>query len=231
MISPTVNKIRYLTEAGLSRHDKPERDTMTRIVTAVIVATVVSAGLGLAQGRRIASPAGASATEIGGRYTERTGYVGGKWLVITYGRPIKRGRDLFMPPDFADALYDGAPVWRAGANVSTRLNTEVPLTIGGTRLPPGEYTLFIDLKPNAWTLIVSTWPVQTTYDVTNKSALWGAYEYTPDKDVVRAAMMLERLPHAFDQLSWEFVDVTDRGGALAILWDTYMASVPFRVTS
>ena len=91
--------------------------------------------------------------------------------------------------------------------------------------------MFIDLKPNAWTLIVSTWPVQTTYDVTNKSALWGAYDYTPDKDVVRAAMRLERLPHAFDQLSWEFVDVTDRGGALAILWDTYMASVPFRVSS
>lgn len=203
---------------------------MTKIITAAIVAIVISGGAGLAQSRRVASPAGSSATELGGRYTERTGYAGGKWLEIKYGRPIKRGRDLFGPPDFAEALYDGAPVWRAGANVSTRLNTEVPLTLGGTSLAPGEYTLFIDLKPNAWTLIVSTWPVQTTYDITNKSALWGAYEYTPNKDVVRAAMTLERLPHAFDQLSWEFVDVTDRGGALAILWDRYMASVPFSVS-
>jgi hypothetical protein len=44
-------------------------------------------------------------------------------------------------------------------------------------------------------------------------------------------MTLERVPHSFDQLSWEFVDVTDRGGALAIIWDRYMASVPFRVSS
>ena len=111
---------------------------MTKTGTALIVATVVSGGLGLAQGRRIASPPGASATEIGGRYSERTGYAGGKWMTITTtGRPIKRGRDLFTPPDFAEALYDGAPVWRAGANVSTRLNTEMSLTIGGTSLPPG----------------------------------------------------------------------------------------------
>jgi DUF2911 family protein len=204
---------------------------MTKKITAAIVAIVVSGGAGLAQSRRVASPPGASAAELGGRFTERTGYAGGKWMEVKYGRPIKRGRDLFGPPDFADALNDGAPVWRSGANVSTRLNTEVALTIGGTNLAPGEYTLFIDLKPNAWTLIVSKWPAQTTYDVTNKSALWGAFDYTPDKDVVRAAMTLERLPHAFDQLSWEFVDVTDRGGALAIIWDTYMAAVPFRVSN
>ena len=204
---------------------------MRKLITATIVATVVIGGAGLAQSRRVASPPGASATEIGGRYTERTGYVGGKWIEIKYGRPIKRGRALFEPPDFAEALEDGAPVWRAGANVSTRLNTEVSLTIGGTNVRPGEYTLFIDLKPNAWTLIVSTWPAQTTYDITNKLALWGAFDYTPDRDVVRVPMTLERLPHAFDQLSWDFVDVTDRGGALAIIWDTYMASVPFRVNN
>ena len=38
------------------------------------------------------------------------------------------------------------PVWRAGANVSTRLKTEVPLTFGGKTVPPGEYSLFIDLE-------------------------------------------------------------------------------------
>ena len=163
----------------------------------------------------------------GGRYNERGTYVGGKWIEIRYGRPIKRGRDLFGPSDFAEALNDGAPVWRAGANVSTRLITELPLTIGGKRIAPGEYTIFIELKRNDWTLIVSSWPAQTTYDDKNKQALWGAYDYTPDKDVVRLPMKVESLPYAFDQLSWEFVDVTDSGGRLAMIWDKKLASVAF----
>jgi hypothetical protein len=109
-------------------------------------------GLGavcVAQSRRVASPPGASATELGGRYSERQGYVGGRWMEITYGRPIKRGRDLFGPADYAEVLNDGAPVWRAGANVSTRLVTEMPIVFGGKNVAPGEYTLFIDLQPEA----------------------------------------------------------------------------------
>ena len=35
------------------------------------------------------------------------------------------------------------------------------------------YSLFIDLKPDHWTLIVSSWPQQTTYDPKNTQALWG----------------------------------------------------------
>src|SRR2546425_1208204 len=96
-------------------------------------------------------------------------------------------------------------------------------------LAPGEYSVFIDLKPNNWTLIVSNWAAQTKYDPSNKAALWGAYEYTPDKDVVRAAMTLATLPFAVDQLTWDFIDVTDAGGKLAIMWDKTVASVPFKV--
>ena len=194
-----------------------------------ITAGVWTAAVVLAQPpRRAASPPGASATEVGGRFSERVGYVGGKWIEIKYGRPIKRGRDLFGPSDFAEALSDGAPVWRAGANVSTRLNTEVALTIAGVRIAPGEYSVFIDLTTKPWTMIVSTWPAQTRYDPNDKSALFGAFDYTADHDVVRVPMVLEQLPHSFDQLSWEFLDVTDTTGVLAILWDHYLASVPFR---
>jgi hypothetical protein len=182
------------------------------------------------QGQRVASPPGGSATQIGGHYDPRSGYVGGKWIEIKYGRPIKRGRDLFGPPDFADALADGAPVWRAGANVSTRLLTDVALVIGGRTVPPGEYTVFIDLKRDDWTLIISTWPAQLNgYDTTNKTALFGAYDYTPDRDVARTPMRLETLAHSFDQLLWEFLDVTEAGGTLALLWDRQLASVAFTI--
>lgn len=202
-----------------------------RSLGAILVAGALLIGAtGWAQSRRVASPPGASATEVLGRHDQREGYVGGRWLEIRYGRPVRRGRDLFGPPDFADALSDGAPVWRAGANASTRLITEVPIVIAGRRIPAGEHTLFIELTSRTrWTLIVSDWPAQTTYDESNKAALWGAYDYTPDRDLVRARMELERLPHTFDQLSWEFLDMTDAGGRLAILWERTLASVPFQV--
>jgi len=148
---------------------------------------------------------------------------------VRYGRPIKRGRDLFGPSDYAEMLNDGAPVWRAGANVSTRLNIEVPIVLGGKTIQPGEYSLFIDLQPGAWILIVSSWAAQTTYDVNNKNALFGAYDYTPDKDVVRVPMTRATLPYSFDQLSWQFLDMSDKGGTLALLWDRQVAHVSFEL--
>ena len=198
-------------------------------IAAAILGIVAVGSVCVAQGRRVASPQGASATELGGRYSERQGYVGGKWMEIKYGRPIRRGRDLFGPADYAEALNDGAPVWRAGADVSTRLVTEAPIVIGGKSVAPGEYTLFIDLQPDGWTLIVSTWPAQMSYDTGNKTALFGAFDYTPDRDVVRVPMKRETLAHSFDQLSWEFVDVSDTGGSLVVIWGNQMASAPFTV--
>lgn len=200
--------------------------------TAIVagVALVLTFALS-AQGqtRRVASPPGVSATEVGGRHDEREGYVSGKWLEIRYGRPIKRGRDLFGPADYAEALNDGAPVWRAGANVTTRLKNEVALEVGGRRIEPGEYSVFIDIQPREWVLVLSAWPAQTTYDTSNTSALWGAYDYTPDRDVVRTAMTRETMPHAHDQLSWEFLDMGEAGGKLAVMWDRELAWVPFRL--
>lgn len=187
-------------------------------------------GEAVAQDKRPLSPSGSSSTHFGGKVSEREIYVGGHWIDITYGRPIKRGRDLFGPSDYPDFLSDGADVWRAGANVSTQLKNEVPIVMGGKTIAPGTYTVFIDLKvDDTWTLILSSWPAQTTYDEKNKAAIYGAYGYTPDRDVVRAPMQVEQLSHSFDQLSWQFLDMTDQGGRLAVIWDKKLASVPFTV--
>ena len=113
---------------------------MSRTIAVVAGAILLVSAFGIAQTRRVASPPGTSAAEVSGHYDERDAYVGGKWIELRYGRPIKRGRDLFGPPDFAEALNDGAPVWRAGANVSTRLKNEAPLVINGKTVPAGEYT-------------------------------------------------------------------------------------------
>ena len=194
-----------------------------------IVVTIVA--IDAQQSRRPLSPAGSSATQIGGNaFDGRQGYVGGKWVEITYGRPIMRGRDLFGPNDFVEFLNDGAPVWRAGANVSTRLFSELRLGLGGAIVPPGEYTVFIELARREWTLIVSTLQAQTQgFDEDDPDSVFGAYSYTPDRDLVRVQMKLETLPYSHDQLHWEFLDITPTGGRLAMIWADRMASVPFSV--
>ena len=179
------------------------------------------------QERRIMSPAGDSATQIGGYYDPVRGFVNGDWIEVRYGRPLKRGRDIFGADDYREHLNDGAPIWRAGANQTTRLITDVPLVFATTAIAPGEYTLFIDLGVTPWEFIVSSWPAQVSYDAGNREALFGAFEYTPDRDVVRIPMTVETLPRSFDQLSWQFLDITDTGGTLALLWDTKLASVAF----
>ena len=202
------------------------------MIRTALVSLIVLLGTGLAslaQDRRLASPTGASSTQVSGKYDERDRYVGGKWLEVRYGRPIKRGRDLFGPSDYAEFLNDGAPLWRAGANVTTRLNTEVAIVIGRKTIAPGEYSLFINLQPDGWILVVSAWPAQTTYDVNNKQALFGAFDYTPDRDVVRTRMTRAKLPYSFDQLAWEFLDMNATGGKLAMIWDTDMAWAPFTI--
>jgi hypothetical protein len=197
----------------------------------VVIAVLVGAVLrGQTPERRVLSPEGRSMTEVGGRVDERTGTTGGRRIEIVYGRPLKRGRDLFGTDDFVEFLNDGAPVWRAGANVSTRLFTEAALQFGRTIVPPGEYTIFIELSREQWTFIVSTWRAQTRgYDTNDKTALYGAFDYTPAKDLVRIPMTLETLPYSHDQLHWEFLDMTASRGRLAMMWDQKIASVLFSV--
>lgn len=205
------------------------------------VSMLLSSALITAQPRRPLSGEGIASAHILGKWVKMDReaftlggevYQGGKWIDITYGRPLLRGREAFpgKGSEYGKATYAGAPVWRAGANTSTRLKTEVPLVIGGKTVMPGEYSLFIELKtPTEWTFIVSNWPAATKYDLSNKDALYGAFNYTPDKDVARATMKMEALSFRVEQLEWKFLDVTDDGGSMAVAWDKTMASVPFKI--
>ena len=205
-----------------------------RLIATGAAALAMTMGIFAQGGGRPASPAGTAATQVGGTY-DRSGeepvYRNGKWIEITYGRPIKRGRTLFAGDGekYGKTVNPDAPVWRAGANESTQLKTEVPIVVNGKTIAPGTYTMFIDLKPEKWTLIVSNWKAQTGFDPKNTTELFGSFGYTPDKDVVRAPMTLATLPFSVDQLTWAFTDMSDAGGKVAIMWDKIVASVPFLV--
>ena len=223
---------------------------LRRFVSGLIVLAVTVAVVdGQQPPARPMSPEGSTQAQVLGKWTKgerpsfaagRENYLGGRWLEITYGRPLQRGRDLFgsganygkSVNDVGTAGLPAPPVWRAGANMSTRLKSEVTLTFGDRKVPAGEYSLFIDLNsPSQWTLIVSSWGAQAKFDPKDKNALWGAYNYTADRDVARVPMKVEALPFGVDQLTWSFLDMTNDSGRIALMWGRTMASAAFKASA
>jgi hypothetical protein len=204
--------------------------------TWIAAAALLTAGLAFGQQRRPLSPPGEAATMVGGTWSapDKDGerrYSGGKWIEVTYSRPMLRGRtDVFgKGADYGKMVDAGAPVWRAGANQTTRLKTEVPLMIGGKKLEPGEYSLFVDLKEGGWTLIVSAQPAMEKYDPKDKTKTWGAYNYDPKYDVARVPMAMLTPKASIDQFTIGFVDVSEEGGKLAMAWERTAALAPFTI--
>ena len=176
--------------------------------------------------QRPASPRGEASTQIGGAYEDRQ-YTGGSWIVVDYGRPIKRDRDVFgSGSEYGQGISSGG-VWRVGANKSTRFMTEADLIFGDQHLPAGEYSIFAELSETEWTLIVSTWGAKDSGREDNPDALWGAYEYTADRDLLRASMTVTTSEMSTDQMVILFTDMTAEGGMFTIWWDDQVASTPF----
>ena len=209
---------------------------LTTAAALALAGTVVLAQQTAAPAPMPASPRGTAAAQVGGKWVaEKPGaaprYREGKWLVVDYGRPILRGRtDVFgSGADYGKAVNADGPVWRAGANQTTRFKTEAPLVFAGKTLPAGEYSVFVDLKPGAWTLIFSNQPFQAKYDPNEKAATWGAYNYDPKFDVLRVPMQTIVGTTSIEQFTIAFVDMTAQGGTLAMYWEKTAAKAAFTV--
>jgi DUF2911 family protein len=176
------------------------------------------------------SPQGQSSVQLGGRW-ENPGsgqrYVDGKWVVVDYGRPLLRGRTSIFGAgaEYGKVVSDGSPVWRMGANDSTQFTTQVPLSIGGKRLQPGVYNAFAELKPGAWTFVLSTQPRQPKFDPNEKVLLYGSYNYDQKFDVLRAPMKVQTSDTRVEQLTIGFVNVTSTKATMQVMWETTVATI------
>ena len=193
------------------------------MVVSVLVATVVAA-----QDRPL-SPRGQASAQVGGSFDSEGRYSGGTWIDVEYGRPLLRGRDnMFGSGDtYGEGFLRGAPLWRVGANQTTRFKTEADLMFGNQRLPAGEYSVFAELAENEWTLVFSNWGAKEGFREENPDALWGSYDYTPDRDVLRTTMPVTTHPVSAEQLIIAFTDMTLEGGSLTIWWDDQIATAAF----
>ncbi|HWI18781.1 MAG TPA: DUF2911 domain-containing protein [Vicinamibacterales bacterium] len=185
----------------------------------------------------VPSPQGQAAIQVGGKW-EKTpeggqSYRDGKWIVVDYGRPLLRGRsEIFgSGAEYGKFVNAGAPVWRAGANNTTRLTTQVPLQIAGKTIAPGVYNVFVDLKPGNWTLVLSTQPVQEKFDPNDKVRLSGATNYDPKFDVLRAPMTVRTADASTEQFTIGFTNVSDSRVTMTMAWDKTMAAIDLAVAA
>jgi hypothetical protein len=203
--------------------------------TAVaLVATVMTGAQTRPDVKLAPSPRGSAEIQVGGTWTgtgEDRRYTGGSWIVVDYGRPILRGRENIFGSGatYGHAVADGATIWRAGANETTRLTTQATLAIGSTTVAPGVYNVLVDLKENAWTLVLSTQPAQTKYDPNEKVLLYGSYNYNPKFDVVRVPMRMSTVDTPVEQFTIGFIGVQANSGSLYMAWDRTVAIADFTV--
>ena len=160
------------------------------------------------------APSGRASTEIsvsgaGG---------GGARIMIDYGQPHASGREVF------GTLVPLDSVWRAGANRATQLTTDVALTIGGTRLPPGSYTLALYASRTAPKLVINS-----------RTRQWGI-PYDPAGEIARIPMRVRTLTEPVESFTIALVPNANRPGLAAsapgtgilhMTWGTMQFSVDF----
>ena len=97
-------------------------------------------------------------------------FADGKTIHTDYSRPYMKGRKIY------GGLVPYGKVWRTGANEATTFVTDTDVTINGTAVPKGSYTIFTvpAEAPSKWKLIINKatgeWGVNKqegyTYDAT-----------------------------------------------------------------
>ncbi len=176
---------------------------MSPFSRALVVTTLaLMPGVALAQQStpRMLSPRDTTAQTIGPAH-----------LVVDYGRPSKRRREIFGSLVPYDAL------WRTGANEATHFRTDRDLTIGTIRVPRGTYTLWTIPARDSWTLIVN-----------RQTGQWGT-DYDKTRDVGRTQMKVESLNEPVEQFTIAIEPTRKGSGVLIMRWDTTQATVPIHV--
>jgi hypothetical protein len=133
---------------------------------------------------------------------------------IDYGQPHARGRAVM------GTVVPFDTVWRTGANSSTTFSTDVDLTVGGTAVPKGSYSLYSIPSRTGWTLIVN-----------RQTGQWGT-QYDASRDLARIPMTARTLPEPAESFTIVLVPAADAPpahGRLVMSWGTMEGSVNWTV--
>jgi hypothetical protein len=139
-------------------------------------------------------------------------------ISVDYGQPHARGRAI------VGTLVPFDSVWRTGANSSTTFSTDVDLTLGGTLVPKGSYSLYTLPTRNGWKLIVN-----------RQTGQWGTV-YDPARDLARIDLAARTVAEPRESFTITLVPAVDPQGSatpahgqLVLAWGTTELAVPWSV--
>lgn len=135
--------------------------------------------------------------------------VGTTNVVITYGRPSMKGRDIF------GGLVPYNAVWRTGANEATTITFSGDVTIEGQPLAAGSYSLFTIPTSDSWTVIFN-----------NEAEQWGAFNYNEAEDALRVTVE-PTSQFEVEQMGFWFDNVTTTSATAVLAWADVV--VPFEI--
>jgi pimeloyl-ACP methyl ester carboxylesterase len=138
--------------------------------------------------------------------------IGGALLGIEYGRPSKRGREIW------GALVPWGRSWMPGADESTTFTTNRTLQLGTLVVPPGDYSIYTRPEADGTTLIL------------NRDTGQFHTVYRAGRDLGRVPMTRRPLERPVERLTFA-LEATAAGGVLELLWDDRGYSAPFTVTT
>jgi len=132
-------------------------------------------------------------------------FADGKTITLDYSSPRAKGRKIF------GGVVPFDKEWRTGANEATTFVTTADLTVGGTAVPAGKYTLYTLPGEKSWKLIIN-----------KQTGQWGT-EYDKQQDLLRADMNVSAVP-AKENFTISFHEM-GKGCHLYLDWDTTRAAV------
>lgn len=188
---------------------------LKRIAAGALLASIlVAAGFAQADKKKLMSPNPKSPPK------EVSATFGGKQVWIVYHAPSVNGRHIFGG---AGALQPDNSIWRAGADWATVLHTDATLDLGGVTVPPGDYSLYINLDEGQWQLIVNKqvgqWGIK--HD--------GSTTLDPAQNLGKAPMTMSKPASPVEVLNISLAENGANKGKLTIEWENVSASVPITV--
>jgi hypothetical protein len=141
--------------------------------------------------------------------------VGDAKISIVYGRPYTKDPKSGEKRKIWGGLVPFGKVWRMGANEATTLTTDKEITIGGTAVPAGSYSLYLWPEEGAAKLIVN-----------KQTGQWGT-KYDEKQDLARIDLMKQPLDTPVEQFTIS-VDKNGDDGLLKLLWENTAYSAPIK---
>lgn len=195
---------------------------MIRKTPILIVALLCFASADLAQAQdlhpsRRPSPVGIAKTHIGDTYVK-----------VTYGRPYMRDRAVFgTNTDSTEFLTPYHEIWRTGANEATEITTTGPLSVAGSMLDMGTYSIFTEPGPTEWIIHFS--PHLGLDGTGNFNAETQVFTpvFDPEDDVLMITVPSNMLEEEVDQLTLDF-EAVDGGAHLVLQWEMTEVRIPIR---